>query len=107
MKSNVGRRTTYAFTHFLEESAVSVVDYADIIIALCENVLQMEKDKLRVQWGIENEISKLIMALYDETANSERKTEKQIAEKCLDLWDIMFEKQLGAVREISYKLMDR
>lgn len=107
MKSNVGRRTTYAFTHFLEESAVSVVDYADIIIALCENVLQMEKDKLRVQWGIENEISKLIMALYDETANSERKTEKQIAEKCLDLWDIMFEKQLGAVREISYRLMDR
>ena len=107
MKSNAGRRTTYAFTHFLEESAVSVVDYADIIIALCENVLQMEKDKLRIQWGIENEISKLIMALYDETANSEGKIHKQIAEKCLDLWDIMFEKQLGAVREISYKLMDR
>ena len=107
MKSNAGRRTTYAFTHFLEESAVSVVDYADIIIALCENVLQMEKDKLRDQWGIENEISKLIMALYDETANSEGRIHKQIAAKCLDLWDIMFEKQLGAVREISYKLMDR
>lgn len=107
MKSNAGRRTTYAFTHFLEESAVSVVDYADIIIALCENVLQMEKDKLREQWGIENEISKLIMALYDETANSEGRIHKQIAAKCLDLWDIMFEKQLGAVREISYKLMDR
>ena len=47
------------------------------------------------------------MALYDETANSEGKIHKQIAAKCLDLWDIMFEKQLGAVREISYKLMDR
>lgn len=67
----------------------------------------MEKDKLREQWGIENEISKLVMVLYDETVNSERKTDKKIAEKCLDLWDIMFEKQLGAVREISYKLMDR
>lgn len=107
MKSNAGRRTTYAFTHFLEESAVSVVDYADIIITLCENVLQMEKNKLRDQWGIENEISKLIMALYDETANSEGRIYKPIAAKCLDLWDIMFEKQLGAVREISYKLMDR
>ncbi len=66
-----------------------------------------KKDKLRDQWGIENEISKLIMALYDETANSEGRIHKQIAAKCLDLWDIMFEKQLGAVREISYKLMDR
>lgn len=107
MKSNAGRRTTYAFTQFLEKGAVSVVDYADIIIALCENVLRMEKDKLREQWGIENEISKLIMVLYDETVNSERKTDKKIAEKCLDLWDIMFEKQLGCVREISHKLMER
>lgn len=107
MWSKAGHRTTYAFTRFLEENAVSVVDYADIIIALCENVLQMEKDKMREQWGIENDISKLIMALYDETANSERVTDKQIAARCLGLWDIMFEKQLGSVREISYKLMER
>ena len=107
MQSKAGHRTTYAFTHFLEENAVSVVDYADIIIALCENVLQMEEDELREQWGIEDEISKLIMTLYDETANSERVTDKQIAARCLDLWDIMFEKQLGSVREISYKLMER
>ena len=58
-----------------------------LIIALCENVLRMEKDKLREQWGIENEISKLVMVLCDETVNSERKTDKKIAEKCLDLWD--------------------
>ena len=78
-----------------------------LIIALCENVLRMEKDKLREQWGIENEISKLVMVLYDETVNSERKTDKKIAEKCLDLWDIMFEKQVVCVKEISYKLMER
>jgi hypothetical protein len=33
--------------------------------------------------------------------------DKQTAEKCLELWDIMFEKQLGSVREISRKLMER
>lgn len=58
MKSKVSRRIIYAFTNFLEEQAVSVVEYADIIIALCENVLQMEENKLKDQWGIENEISK-------------------------------------------------
>lgn len=67
----------------------------------------MEIETLRKQWGIEDEISKLIISLYDETANSSNMADKQIAYKCLDLWDIMFERQLGSVREVSRKLMER
>jgi len=107
MKTKVSRRTVWAFVRYLEESAVFVVDYADIIIQLCENVLQMEIGDLRKQWGIEDEISKLIISLYDETANSGKMADKQIADKCLDLWDIMFERQLGSVRKISRQLMER
>lgn len=107
MKTKVSRRTVRAFVHYLEENAVSIVDYADIIIQLCENILQMEIETLREQWGIEDEISKLIISLYDETANSGKIADKQIADKCLDLWDIMFERQLGSVREVSRKLMER
>lgn len=107
MKTKVSRRLVRAFVRYLEESAVFVVDYADIIIQLCENVLKMEIKELRKQWGIENELSKLIISLYDKTANSSRMTEKQIADKCLNLWDIMFERQLGSVREISRQLMER
>ena len=55
-------------------------------IQLCENVLQMKIETLRKQWGIEDEISKLIISLYDETANSSKMEDKQIADKCLDLW---------------------
>lgn len=62
---------------------------------------------LREQWGIEDEISKLIISLYDETVNSGKMADKHIADKCLDLWDIMFERQLGSVREVSRKLMER
>ena len=107
MKTKVSRRTVWAFVRYLEESAVSVVDYADIIIQLCENVLHMEIEDLRKQWGIEDEISKLIISLYDETVNSSKTIDKQIADKCLNLWDIMFERQLGSVREISRQLMER
>ena len=67
----------------------------------------MKLEDLRKQWGIEDEISKLIMSLYDETANSNKVTDKQIAARCLELWDIMFERQLGSVREVSRKLMER
>ena len=97
----------WSFTRYLKENAFSVVDYADIIIKSCENILYLESEELRNQWGTEDEISKLIISLYDETANSEKRDDKQIAEKCLELWDIMFEKQLGSVREISRKLMER
>lgn len=107
MKTKVSRRTVWAFVRYLEESAVSVVDYADIIIQLCENVLHMEIEDLRKQWGIEDEISKLIISLYDETVNSSKTIDKQIADKCLNLWDIMFERQFGSVREISRQLMER
>ena len=107
MGSRVSKKIVWSFTHYLEENALSIVDYADIIIKLCENILWMETEELRNQWGIEDEISKLIISLYDETANSGKEADREIAEKCLELWDIMFERQLGSVREISRKLMER
>ncbi len=105
--SKASKKIVWSFIHYLEENALSTVDYADIIIKLCENILWMEMDELRKQWGIEDEISKLIISLYDETANSRKEVDKKTAEKCLELWDIMFERQLGSVREISKKLMER
>lgn len=107
MKSKVSKRMVYSFVHYLEENAYSVISYAEVIIALCENVLSTPREELDKQWGIEGDISKLIIALYDETANSDKEVEQKIAEKCLGLWDVMFEKQIGQVRDLSRKLMDR
>ena len=107
MSSKASKNIAWSFIHYLEENALSIVDYADIIIKLCENILWMEMEDLRNQWGIEDEISKLIISLYDETANSGKEIDRKTAEKCLELWDIMFERQLGSVREISRKLMER
>lgn len=107
VSSNASKKIVWSFIHYLEENALSIVDYADIIIELCENILWMETEELRNQWGIEDEISKLIISLYDETANSGQEIDRKTAEKCLELWDIMFERQLGSVREISRKLMER
>ena len=106
IESKAGRRQINAFIQYLEENAISLIDYADIILELCENILQIKPEELQSQWGIESEVSKLIISLYDETINLTI-SGKKIADKCLELWDIMFEKQLGSVREISRKLMER
>ncbi len=107
MKSELSKHIVHAFTHYLEENALSVVDYSEIILALCEKILSRESDELRQMWGIEDELSKLIIGLYDETVNSEKSNYNDIAMKCMDLWDIMFEKQIGSTRQISQQLMDR
>ena len=107
MKSKVSRKMVYLFVHYLEKNAYSVIDYAEVIIALCENVLSTSREELERQWGIESDISKLIIALYDETANSDKETERKISENCLELWDVMFEKQIGQVRDLSRELMER
>ena len=103
MESRVSKKLVRAFVNYLEENTNSIILYKDIILQLCENILQMKLEDLKKQWGLENDISKLIISLYDKTIN----TDKQIADKCMDLWDIMFERQLGSVREISQKLMER
>ena len=54
----------------MEKNAISLIDYADIILELCENILQIKPEELQRQWGIERKVSKLIISLYDETTNS-------------------------------------
>ena len=79
--TKVSRKVIHAFTHFLEENALSVVDYSDVIIALCYNLLQAKTDDLKSTWGIADELSKLVMSLYDESANSGKAKDKLNAEK--------------------------
>lgn len=103
MKSKISKKLVQKFIHYLRDNAISIIDYKDIILQLCENILQMKLEDLKQQWGLEDDISKLIISLYDEAIN----IDKQITDKCMELWDIMFERQLGSVREISQKLMER
>ncbi|WP_214809044.1 hypothetical protein [Exiguobacterium sp. s144] len=107
MNSRLSRRTLYAFVHYLEENSKSLVDYKDIIISMSYHLMKNTDSMVEGMWGIEDEISKLIIGLYDETSDSQIPDIKDIAEECLGIWDLMFEKQIGPIRTLSQKLMDR
>ena len=74
----------YAFTHFIEKNACSVKKYAQVI-ALSENILNMPREQMDEHWLSAEEISKLIIGLYDGTSNINRESDRKIAERCLDL----------------------
>ena len=97
----------HSFLEYLEEKVVSILDYADIIINLCENILSKDKKLLQSELMIMSDISKLTVKLYDETSNSKLNKNKEIAMKCLDFWDIMYEKGLVYAREAIKELMNR
>ena len=54
-----------------------------------------------------DEISKLVVGLYDETEGKEEKEMKNIANECLDIWDKMFERQIGTIRLLSKEILDK
>jgi len=107
LQTRISRLTIRGFILFLEKNAMSIMDYADILIKQCEEILNLSNEELGQYWGIVDEVSKLIFQLYDETANVKNVELKKLSFKCIDLWDIMFERQLGSVRSISKELLNR
>jgi len=97
----------HAFVRYLEEESKSVFDYKDIIFSMSYYLINGGSNNSKGMWGIESEVSKLIIGLYDETSASSLPEKKDIAEKCLDIWDLMFEKQIGSIRQLSQQLMER
>lgn len=106
MGSNMSRRTVQGFVHYLEQESKSIIDYKDIIISMSHQIIA-NRDFDNAAWGIDDEISKLIIGLYDETSDSSLEEMKTIAEECLNIWDLMFENHIGSIRSLSQKIMER
>ncbi|MFV0393271.1 MAG: hypothetical protein ACK5LC_02575, partial [Coprobacillaceae bacterium] len=103
VKTKASKKIISAFITYLEKSDTSIIEFTDIILMLCKNILDNSIEELEGIWGIEDNLSKLIINLYDESLN----IDQSITFQCMELWDIMFEKQIGSIRKFSKELMDR
>ena len=106
IKSNSGRRSIHALVKYLEENALSILDFSEIILGVSKAFAEDECDRENIYFN-GDEISKLVVELYDETEGKSDKKMKDIANECLDIWDKMFEKQIGTIRLLSKEILDR
>ena len=106
IKSNSGRRSLHALVNYLEENALSVLDFSDIILEVSKSFVDYEENQENIYF-YGDELSKLVVELYDETEGKEEKEMKNIAYECLDIWDKMFERQIGTIRLLSKEILDR
>lgn len=88
LTSKIGRKRIHAFVHFLEEGKKSLVDYSDIIIKICKQLLIDDASERELVCGIQEELSKFTIALYDDTCNLTSDQYQLIANQCLHIWDI-------------------
>lgn len=109
LKSKFSSKIIHAFNYYIENSAESIVYFSDVIFKLSFSIIGTTDTDVQVvdTWGAEDEISKLIIGLYDETSGLTDPKMMDIAEECLDIWDLMFEKQIGLARKLSFELMQR
>lgn len=79
-------------------------NYADAIFKLCTEILGNPND-IKYTWGVDTELLKLILSLYDETVDSALAEDDAIAQRCLDIWDLMYEKNIGMARNLTEQLL--
>ena len=96
----------HALVKYLEENALSVLDFSDIILEVSKSFVDNEENQENIYF-YGDELSKLVVELYDETEGKDEKEMKDIANECLDIWDKMFERQIGTIRLLSKEILDR
>src|SRR5699024_9062708 len=100
------RKIAYQFNQYIEKQAKPIQTFAELIFELAYNLIN-NTDEVKDYWGAEDEISKMIIGLYDELSDAKSPDLKKIANECLDVWDLMFEKQIGMIRTLSFNMMER
>lgn len=105
MSSDVGGKLLYVFMDYFKKGQ-KLYDYAEIIIDTGKSMFQDQKKVLDADYLIEYNLSKLMIALYDEVCNTDIEKNKEYEAQCLDIWDLMFENRLGITRDLTEKLTE-
>ena len=105
-KSNSGRKSIHDLINYIEENALSIIDFSQIILGVLKSFVDKEYNQENIYF-YEEELSKLVIALYDETEGKNKLEMKKLASECLDIWDKMFERQIGTIKLLSKEILDR
>jgi hypothetical protein len=86
----------------LKDLSGSLIPFADVVFVLCEVFSTTLQEKSReigssVPHTV-SEVSSLLLRLYEQSQDSEN---AQIANSCLDIWDMLFENRVGMTRELT------
>lgn len=103
LKSKVKKNVLSHFFEYVVERNM-LKQYADVIFDLCMSVLE-KPEEVKYIWGVDTALLKMVLGLYDKTANSKDARDIEISLKCLNVWDKMYEKNVGMARNLTEQLL--
>ncbi|WP_458408234.1 hypothetical protein [Anaerotignum sp.] len=108
MRTAANRECVHSFVYYLKENCVVLTEYSDTIFEICEALLVTKpKNTSRYSvYGVAQEVSKLIITMYDQVSDNRSENGKKLALRCMDLWDLMYKNEVGAARLLTSKMME-
>lgn len=98
LKGKISRRIINYFIEYLENCDKGILEFYEVIFELCESVTLNLKEHSDIYeyslYGMESNISNLIMLLYEKTIGID-----ELNKRCLDTLDLMFECRIGNLRK--------
>ena len=109
ISSKQSRLMMHYFVDFIEESDASLIEFADIIFAICDSLVKYAKSEVNDPsselYGVSDPLSKLITSLYEQSKDKPELVD--VNQQCLNMWDLMFEHRIGTIRELSQSIMEQ
>jgi len=93
------------FVHFLMDFKESLLPFSQAIFAMFRSFSTTLREKSRditsrIAYDI-SEASSLLLRLYEQ---SEAEQDRDLAVRCLDLWDLLFQNRVGIVKDLSREI---
>ena len=88
---------------FLKMADSGILSYSELIIEICKKQIQ----KIPKHHYTLTEIPEMILLLYDEACKESDINMDNLKNECLDLWDELYKMNVGRIKRLSEKLMER
>lgn len=105
LSSAIGMQVLGAFINYITESQSELRSFKNVVLNMCYKLIELGENSNGLLWIHQDEISKLVISLYDAYSDG-LEDDDGVAMKCLDIWDAMYQKQIGMARELTKSMME-
>ena len=80
-------------------------EFSRELLDICKDAIS-QGTEYKATWGLEKIIIRTVISLYYNNLEGSNKEQKEILSQCLDMWDLMYEKDFGTARQLTRKLLE-
>lgn len=104
LQSKINRRVIEEFSKYIDRHHYTK-EYSKWLLDMCKNAVNEEWD-LKTMWGVEDIIAKIVINLYYSNVEASSPEQRDVVNECLDIWDLMYEKDFGSARQLTRQLLE-